>query len=147
MLERIAVPYKVDNKKRAPGPRSPRRHQRRDRLITTVRDYARFDTAIDEAVLLRAETARPPGRQTRPTCARCSPLGSDGSCRPTAANPSSGTSASIANGYSSLIVKLPSRHLTFILFANSDGLSSTFQLEAGDVTRSLFATLFLRLYT
>ena len=43
-------------------------------------------------------------------------------------------------------MKLPSRRLTFILFANSDGLSSTFQLDAGDVTRSLFATLFLRLY-
>ena len=53
----------------------------------------------------------------------------------------------IANGYSSLIVKLPSRHLTFILFANSDGLSSTAQLDAGDVTRSVFATLFLRIYT
>ncbi len=52
----------------------------------------------------------------------------------------------IVNGYSSLIVKLPTRHLTFILFANSDGLSSTSQLDAGDVTRSLFATLFLRLY-
>jgi hypothetical protein len=43
-------------------------------------------------------------------------------------------------------VKLPTRHLTFILFANSDGLASTAQLDAGDVTRSLFATLFLRLY-
>ena len=53
----------------------------------------------------------------------------------------------IANGYSSLIVKLPSRRLTFILFANSDGLSSPVQFETGDVTRSLFATLFLRLYT
>ena len=53
----------------------------------------------------------------------------------------------IANGYSSLVVKLPSRHLTFILFANSDGLSAPFQLDSGDVTRSIFATLFLRLYT
>ncbi len=44
-------------------------------------------------------------------------------------------------------MKLPSRHLTFILFANSDGLSAPFQLDAGDVTRSLFATLFLRIYT
>ena len=52
----------------------------------------------------------------------------------------------IANGYSSLVVKLPSRHLTFILFANSEGLSAPFQLDAGDVTKSLFATLFLRLY-
>ena len=53
----------------------------------------------------------------------------------------------IANGYSSLILKLPERKLTFILLANSDGLSSPFQLAAGNVTRSLFASLFLRLVT
>jgi hypothetical protein len=40
---------------------------------------------------------------------------------------------------------VPARRLTFILLANSDGLTSSFQLQAGDVTRSLFATLFLRL--
>ena len=37
--------------------------------------------------------------------------------------------------------------MTFILLANSDGLSATFQLPAGNVTKSLFATLFLRLVT
>jgi hypothetical protein len=52
---------------------------------------------------------------------------------------------SIANAYSSLILKLPDRHVTFILLANSDGLSAPYNLQAGDVTRSLFANLFLRL--
>ena len=51
----------------------------------------------------------------------------------------------VQNGYSSLIVKVPARGLTFILLANGDGLSAPFQLQSGDVTRSLFATLFLRL--
>ena len=51
----------------------------------------------------------------------------------------------MANGYSSLILKVPSRQLTFLLLANGDGLSAPFQLQSGDVTRSLFATLFLRL--
>ena len=81
--------------------------------------------------------------RSEPSC----PWVSDGSSRPTAASRVVWHFGIIANGYSSLIVKLPSRHLTFILFANSDGLSSPFQLDAGDVTRSLFATLFLRLYT
>jgi hypothetical protein len=49
--------------------------------------------------------------------------------------------------YSSLVVKVPSRRLTFILLANSDGLSAPFQLQSGNITRSLFATLFLRLAT
>jgi hypothetical protein len=44
-------------------------------------------------------------------------------------------------------VKLPDRKLTFILLANSDGLSAPFELTSGNLTRSLFATLFLRLVT
>jgi hypothetical protein len=50
----------------------------------------------------------------------------------------------VPNAYSSLILKVPGRHITFILLANSDGLSAPFQLADGDVTRSLFATVFLR---
>ena len=48
--------------------------------------------------------------------------------------------------YSSLILKVPDRHLTLILLANSDGLSAPFQLQDGDVTSSLFARTFLRLF-
>ena len=39
----------------------------------------------------------------------------------------------------------PSRNVTFILLANSDGLSAPFNLPAGDVTKSVFASLFLKL--
>jgi hypothetical protein len=45
-----------------------------------------------------------------------------------------------------MIVKLPARRLTLILLANSDGLAAPFDLAAGDVTRSLFAMIFLRLF-
>ena len=38
------------------------------------------------------------------------------------------------------------KRLTLILLANSDGLSSPFDLPSGDVTKSLFAVLFLRLF-
>ena len=51
-----------------------------------------------------------------------------------------------AEAYSSLMLKLPARRLTLILLANSDGLSAPFQLPQGDVTRSLFAMLFLRMF-
>jgi hypothetical protein len=53
----------------------------------------------------------------------------------------------LPNAYSSLIVKLPLRKMTLILLANSDGLSAPFDLPQGDVTRSLFAALFLKLAT
>ena len=50
------------------------------------------------------------------------------------------------NAYSSLMLKIPAKRLTLILLANSDGLSSYFDLASGDVTKSLFAVLFLRLF-
>ena len=50
------------------------------------------------------------------------------------------------DAYSSLILKIPSRRLTLILLANSDGLSAPFDLSQGDVTSSLFALTFLRLF-
>ena len=48
--------------------------------------------------------------------------------------------------YSSLILKVPGKHLTLILLANSDGLSAPFALQEGDVNASLFARAFLRLF-
>jgi hypothetical protein len=47
---------------------------------------------------------------------------------------------------SSIVVKVPSRNLTFILLANSDGLAKTAALETGDITTSLFVQLFLRFF-
>jgi len=44
---------------------------------------------------------------------------------------------------SSLIVKLPARDLTFIVLANSDGLTRTSGLAAGDALTSPFVKLFL----
>ena len=41
--------------------------------------------------------------------------------------------------------KVPARRATEILLANSDGLAIPFQLEAGDVTRSPFALVLLRM--
>ena len=45
-----------------------------------------------------------------------------------------------------MIVKVPSRGLTLILLANSDGLSEPFALPNGDVNASVFAKAFLRLF-
>ena len=50
------------------------------------------------------------------------------------------------DAYSALYVKVPNRQLTFILFANSDALVAPYGLEAGDVTASLYARLFLLLF-
>ena len=127
MLERIAIPYKVDNKKRATRNEViPEGINAATGLVTTVRDFARFDAAIDEALLLRAETLdvawSPDTTESRQTAL---PTGLGWFVQTYRGEPVVWHFGLIANGYSSLVVKLPSRHLTFILFANSDGLSAT----------------------
>lgn len=47
---------------------------------------------------------------------------------------------------SSLIVKLPARDLTFIVLANSDGLTRSSGLASGDALASPFVKLFLRFF-
>jgi hypothetical protein len=51
----------------------------------------------------------------------------------------------VPNAYSGIVLKIPSRRVTMILLANSDGLVNSSQLEAGDVTRSPFASVLLRM--
>ena len=44
---------------------------------------------------------------------------------------------------SSLIIKVPDRELTFVVLANTDGLSSPYLLGAGGLDTSPWARLFL----
>jgi CubicO group peptidase (beta-lactamase class C family) len=148
VLEKIAVPYKVDKRGRATRTElAPEGINAATGLVTTVRDFARFDAAIDDDTLLRAETREVAWAPDTTDHGIVLPTGLGWFVQTYRGEPVVWHFGLVTNAYSSLIVKLPSRHLTFILFANSDGLSSPFQLDTGDVTRSLFATLFLRLYT
>jgi CubicO group peptidase (beta-lactamase class C family) len=149
VLDRIAVPYKVQGRsrpERTEPPPSPMTTSAG--LVSTVRDLARFDAAIDSSLLLRDDTL---ALAWTPVIPRAG-----GPALPTGLGWFVQTYRNerivwhfgvVANAYSSLIVKLPARRLTFILLANSDGLCNPFQLSSGDVTRSVFATLFLRLIT
>jgi len=148
VLERIAIPYKVDKRGRLTRTElSPEGINAATGLVTTVRDFARYDTALDEAVLLSTDTLGVAWSNIVNSQQTALPTGLGWFVQSYKGEPVVWHFGLIPNGYSSLVVKLPSRHLTFILFANSDGLSAPFQLDSGDVTRSLFATLFLRLYT
>ena len=148
VLERISIPYKVDKRGRATmAELSLEGINAASGLVTTVRDFARYDAALDEAVLLREETLSVAWSNTISADQATLPTGLGWFVQSYKGEPVVWHFGLITNGYSSLVVKLPSRHLTFILFANSDGLSAPFQLDLGDVTRSIFATLFLRLFT
>lgn len=146
VLGRLAVPYRVD--KRGKATRSDYPDTRIDAatgLISTARDLARYDAALDDRDLLGEE-----GLQ-----AMWSNVTASGAVRPTGL----GWFVQNYNGeqlvwhfgyapdaYSSLILKVPGRRLTLILLANSDGLSASFDLSQGDVTSSLFAVTFLKLF-
>lgn len=146
VLERIALPYKVDSRLRAERTELPIAGiNAATGLVSTVRDLARFDAAVDSALLVEEETLavawKPRAVAGRPPM----PMGLGWFAQTYRGERVVWHFGLVPNAYSSLIVKLPARHLTFILLANSDGLSAPFPLAAGDVTRSLFATLFLKL--
>jgi CubicO group peptidase (beta-lactamase class C family) len=151
VLSRIAVPYRVTGRTRADRSDLPIVPMTASGgLVSTVRDLASLDAALtgstDAGGLLLPETL----------AAAWTPVDRGGGATPMGlgwfVQSFRGERVvwhfgSVPGAYSSLILKLPLRHVTFIVLANSDGLSSSFNLPAGDVTRSVFANLFLKLTT
>jgi CubicO group peptidase (beta-lactamase class C family) len=144
----MAVGYRVESRSKAdrfdplPAPMTAT-----GGLVTTVRDLAKLDGALDNRILLLDDTL---GQAWHPA------ISVSGAAMPTGlgwfVQSYNGQRVvwhfgQVPNAYSSLIIKLPERDLTFVLLANSDKLVAPFNVQAGDVSRSLFATLFLRLVT
>ena len=148
VLERMAIPYKVAGRGRAdrndvlPVPMAAGAG-----LVSTVRDLARFDSALDSGLLLQEETLAAAWSPAPDRAGSSSPMGLGWFVQTYRGERVVWHFGSVPNAYSSLVLKLPARNITFILLANSDGLSSPFKLPSGDVTRSVFATLFLKLTT
>jgi CubicO group peptidase (beta-lactamase class C family) len=148
VLDRVAVPYKVDKRgKLTKNDLSVESINAASGLVSTVRDLARFDAAVDNNLLLRDETRQAAWSTAATSQSTPLPTGLGWFVQTYRNDQVVWHYGLVQNAYSSLIIKLPARRLTLILLANSDGLSAPFQLDAGDVTKSLFATLFLRLYT
>jgi CubicO group peptidase (beta-lactamase class C family) len=148
VLERMAVPYKVDSRGRAERTElPPMPMSATGGLVSTVRDLARLDAALDSTVILRQETLDKAWNPLITPRGFVSPMGLGWFVQSHRNERVVWHFGLIGGAYSSLMMKLPDRKLTFILLANSDRLSAPFQLPSGNVTRSLFATLFLRLVT
>lgn len=148
VLARVAAPYRMEGRTRAVRAERPDvgGMDATTGLVTTVRDLAEFEAALDSSSLLlddsRAEAWSPRA-------------GGDGRAMPTGLGwfvqhyrdePVVWQYGHVPDAYSSMIIRLPNRRVSLILLANSDGLAVPFELSNGDVTRSLFATLFLRLF-
>ena len=155
VLGRIAVPYRVDSKGRAERTTLlPIGMSATNGLVTTVRDLARFEGAIvpvpdSEVVssLLLQTTLDAAWTPAATRSGQAAPMGLGWFVQQHRGQKVVWHFGSVPNAYSSLMVRLPAYDLTFILLANSDRLSSPLQLQQGDVNKSLFATLFLRLFT
>ena len=147
-LRRMAVPYKVTGRSKTERSEIPQiAISASGGRVTTARDLYRLDSALDRQVLLREETLAAAWHPAADRNGTPSPMGLGWFVQYFRGERVVWHFGYVPNAYSSLILKLPDRKLTFILLANSDGLSAPFQLQAGDVTRSVFAALFLRLTT
>ncbi len=147
VIQRLAKPYAVNNQGQMVLSTYPNKGINASAgLISTVRDLARYDAAIDNHALLQPQTQELAWTN--------------------AVSNLSGQKLPYAHGwfvqqyrgerliwhygywptFSALILKVPGRNVTLILLANSDGLSAPFSNAlggAGNVTGSPFATLFL----
>jgi CubicO group peptidase (beta-lactamase class C family) len=148
-LVRLAVPYAVDGSRRAVQAQFAASTLTPSAgLISTVHDYAQFDLALRNGLLLHEDTLVGSWRP---------PVDGTGKLLPHAIgwfvqNYNGETvvwqfGTGGETGSSSLVVMLPSRGLSLVMMANSTGLAKSFLLEKGDVTTSPFARIFLSLFT
>jgi CubicO group peptidase (beta-lactamase class C family) len=145
VLTRTAIGYKVDGRKRAERNDVPATGlNAATGLVSTVRDLAEFDIALDSSQLLLEDTLNAAWTPAMTNGGASVPFGLGWFVQSYRGERVVWHFGYIPNAYSALILKLPARHTTFILLANSDALSAPFQLASGDVTRSVFAALFLK---
>lgn len=148
VLDRMAVGYRVESRGRAERTElPPMTMSAAGGFVSTVRDLAKLDGALDKRLLLLDETLAQAWQPTMGHRGTGIPMGLGWFVQSYNGQRVVWHFGLVANAYSSLIIKLPERNLTFILLANGDKLAAPYQLPSGDVSRSLFATLFLKLVT
>ena len=156
ILGRVAVPYKVTGRTRVERSELPIAPMSASGgLVSTIRDLSRLDRELrftqdpelvsEQSVLLRPETLAVAWTPAADRTGAPVPMGLGWFVQDYRGERLVWHFGLVPNAYSSLILKIPSRNVTFILLANSDGLSAPFNLPAGDVTKSVFASLFLKL--
>ena len=148
VLQRTAVGYRVENRahvQRTDPPPVPMTSI--TGLVSTVRDLAKLDGALDANFLLLDSTLDQAWQPAIGHRGAPIPMGLGWFVQSYNGQRVVWHFGLVPDAYSSLIIKLPERNLTFVLLANSDKLVAPFQLQTGDVSRSLFATLFLKLVT
>jgi CubicO group peptidase (beta-lactamase class C family) len=143
VLARIAKPYVVSDSRPSLSEYPPKGINASAGLVSTVRDLARYDAAIDAHVLMSSSTQLLAWTPFRLASGREAPYALGWFVQSTVAGRAVWHYGQWPT-FSSLILKLPDRGVTLILLANSDGLSSRFPLTSGDVAVSPFARAFIQ---
>jgi len=147
LILEVATPYTIDAQGRSSvAPRPADGLNAAVGLVSTVRDLARLDAALDQLVLLRQETLANAWTPRTAVDGKVRPFGHGWFAQFDQNEPIVWHFGYTPGGGSALWLKLPARGTTLILLANSDGLSAQFSLQNGDVTSSPFARLFLSLF-
>jgi CubicO group peptidase (beta-lactamase class C family) len=143
IMDRLATPYRVDGRGNAAASSLPEAGiDASTGLISTVRDFAQFVSALDDGDLVRRSTVETAFSSQGASV----PFGLGWFVQNYRGYKLVWQFGEWRNAYSSLVLKVPERDLTLILLANSDGLTASFPLRSGDVTTSLFARVFLSVY-
>ena len=148
VMERLATPYRLDEELGfVESEYAATTLTATSGLVSTARDFARFDLALKGNLLVLPETRALAWR---------APSAPDGTNLPHAlgwfVHDYQDESVVWQHGYgadasSSLVIVLPARDLTLVLMANSDALALPFVENVGDLTASPFARLFLEVFT
>jgi CubicO group peptidase (beta-lactamase class C family) len=142
VLGRLAKPYVVRDGHAALSDYPPKGINAAAGIVSTVRDLARYDAALDAHTLLSPVTQMIAWTPFRLSSGREAPYALGWFSQSTTAGRAVWHYGQWPT-FSSLILKLVDRGLTLILLANSDGLNSWFPMAAGDVTVSPFARAFI----
>jgi len=141
----LAQPYQLDDKFNIVKGQYPNRFSVSAGLMSSVLDMAKYDIAIDQNRFLTKETQRLAFTPMVSTKGDNLPYGLGWFTQNY-----KGTRLIWHYGYwtcnSSLILKVPDRNITFIAMANTDNLSRSTDLGAGDVTSSPVGLAFLKTF-
>ena len=145
-LQRLATPYRVDRGGKAT--RSEYRPQDVNAatgMVSSAQDLARFDAALDDGDLLHSDMLAVAWSNVTTSSGAPLPSGLGWFVQNYNGERLVWHFGVTSGAASSLLIKVPGRDLTLILLANADTLSPP-SISEGDVTASLFAKLFLRLF-
>lgn len=145
LAERLAQPYRVESSgaiQRAP-PLPPQGDGAAGGVVSTVLDLAKFDIALDQGVLVSAESRAGMMAPTRMTNGETVPYGLGWYAQEYEGHTLVWHSGWWEDAYSALYLKVPTLNLTFIVLANSEGVWWSNPLDRAAVERSQFAQAFL----